>query len=87
MAQAQYSFQRPRMAGDSLIEVSGKKESSKYEPQAVSGVQKNFKSLADITQALTGKPGTQTDRIERVLAGRGLSRDAAQRMYRQDEGA
>ena len=41
----------------------------------------NIKSLADLTQTLTGDTGSHIDRLNRMDAGRGVSRSASQRMF------
>ena len=82
----EFAFQRPRMAGDSLLDIGVSVDpgpSGQYKPQAIDSVKRNIKSLADITQALTGDRGTHQDRLDRVDAGRGSSRDAAQRMFEE----
>ncbi len=78
-----YSFQRPRMAGDSLADIEVPDLRGRYNKQAYNSVGKNIKSLADITQQLTGDRGTHKDRMDRIDSGRGTSRDAAQRMFEE----
>ena len=84
MMNREYSFQRPRMAGDSFnpgrVE-DLRRDSGVSREKKVSSIQGNIKSLADITQALTGNRGTHKDRMNRIDSGRGVSRDAAQRMF------
>ena len=76
----EYSFQRPRMAGQSLANIGAPDLRGRYQPKAIPSVAKNIKSLADITQRLTGNRGTHMDRMTRIDVGRGASRNVAQRM-------